>query len=191
MFNCHREGCCQSIVSHAVFLISVVRLHANQSPVVFSSEQVKKSVGSLADIANAVLQFAKHSFAMKLFPLVVEVDAFQMAGARNFSGAHAADEDIVLPVGKLIAGVKGHAGNRDCGNPEDQRRFHSFLPGDLTDARAKVEPSETHHWPSVILAGLENIDLIATIGAVFAFPNVPCDWIHRKSESVPMTHGED
>src|SRR5262249_45405571 len=97
----------------------------------------------------------------------------------------------VLPVWKLIAGVKGHAGNCDGGNPENKRRLHSFSPGVLTDTRAEIEAAIADDWPSIIFTGLENIDLVAPVGTVFAFPDVTCNGIHRKSESITMTHCVD
>src|SRR6476469_1022833 len=123
---------------------------------------------------------------MELFPLVVEIDTFQMTGARNLALAHPAHEKIVLPVRKFVAGVEAHTGNRNGRHPKHHGRLHSFLPRIDRYARSQIEPTVADHGPAVILARLKNINFVAAVGSVFAFPDVARYGMDGESQRIAM-----
>ena len=60
----------------AARVVALLRgVDAEQRPVGFVGEQVEQAVGALADVADAVVEVAKDTFAVEFFPLVVEIDA--------------------------------------------------------------------------------------------------------------------
>src|SRR6185436_6976045 len=149
------------------------------------------AIGTLPNIPNALLEFTKHAFAVKLLPFFVKVDTLEVAGARNLALPHAADENVVLPVGKFVAGVKCHAGNGDGGYPEYQRRCHALTPRILRHARSKIEPAEAYNGPTVVLTRLQNVNLIAAVGSVFAFPDRAGVGLDRESQRIAMAQRID
>src|SRR5262249_2289824 len=128
---------------------------------------------------------------MQLFPLFIEVDPIHMAGARHFALSHAADENVVLPVWKLVAGVEGHAGNRDRGNPENSRLLHPFLPRFVADAWTEIETTEADQRPAVIFPRLQNVDLVTAIRPVLAFPDRAGIRLKSESQRIAMPHRVD
>src|SRR4029079_2458857 len=76
----------------------------DQRSLVFSSEQIQISVGTLLHIANALLEIAENRFTVKFFPLVVEIDSVDVAASWNLALTEAADEHVVFPVRKFVAG---------------------------------------------------------------------------------------
>src|SRR5439155_14539546 len=117
-------------------------------------------------VTNPVFQIAKHPFTVQLLPFIVEINPLEMSGAGNFAFPHSADKDIVFPVGKFVASVEGHAGNGNRRDPEYERRLHSLLPWFLRHTRPEIEASKTDDGPSIVLAGLQDVDLVAAVRAV-------------------------
>jgi hypothetical protein len=50
-------------------------IDAKQRAVGFVGQQVEQAVGTLANVADAVVEIAEDTFAVEFFPLVVEIDA--------------------------------------------------------------------------------------------------------------------
>src|SRR5262245_57232464 len=100
---------------------------------------------------------------MEFFPLFIEVDAIDVAASRNLALPETAHEHIVFPIGKFAASVERQTGNGNCRNPENNRRFHVFLPRLLRDARSQIESAEADHGPSVIPTRLQDVDFIAAV----------------------------
>src|SRR5262249_46637687 len=101
---------------------------------------------------------------------------------------HTADEEVVLPVRKLVTSIKSHSRDRDRGNPENHRWFHALLPRPFADARPQIEATVAHHRPTIVSAGLENIHLVSAVRAILVFPDLPCYGIQREAERVSMPH---
>ena len=78
-----------------------------QRSVVLGGQHVEKTVRPLTHVADSLAQFPEQRLPVELFPLVVEVDSLEMTGARHLALPHAAGEDVALPLGETIAGVKG------------------------------------------------------------------------------------
>src|SRR5215510_1707808 len=73
-------------------------------------QQVQQPVGSLAYVPYPLFELDKHPFtrvATGWLPLPVELDPLEVVVRQR------ADEDISLPTGKPIAGVKAQAGYRN------------------------------------------------------------------------------
>jgi hypothetical protein len=71
------------------------RFHLQQGAVIFLPEHIQQTIRTLPNVANAVLQLVEHRLGVKLLPLIVEVDWFQLAGPRHFALSHPAREQIV------------------------------------------------------------------------------------------------
>jgi len=65
--------------------------------------------GARHHVANPLLQLSKHRLAVELLPLFVEVDPLEMTGARDLALAHAAGEEMTLPLWKAVAGVEAQS----------------------------------------------------------------------------------
>src|SRR5947199_140287 len=53
----------------------------------------------------------------------------------------------------------------------------------------RIIASIAHHGPAVIAGGLENIDLVSAVGAVFVLPHIAGTWMHRQAERPSMAQG--
>ena len=161
-----------------------------QRAVGFVGKQVEQAVGPLPDVADAVVEVAEYTFAVEFFPLVVEIDALQVAGTRDFAFAHAADEQIVFPAGIAVAGIEVQAGDGYGGHPVDHGRLHTFFIRIDGHARAGVDSPVADDGPAVVLAGSEYVDFVAAVGPIFAGPDLASDGIDVHTENVAMADGE-
>src|SRR6202034_602955 len=93
-----------------------------------------------------------------------------MTGARDLARAHRTHEDVVLPVRKTVAGINGHSSHGDGWYPHYQRRLHAFPRRALRNPWAGVVAPKADHRPTVVAAGKNDVDLIATVGAIFVVP---------------------
>src|SRR5215469_1292642 len=114
-----------------------------------------------------------------------------MTGTRDFAFAHAADEQIVFPVGIAVAGIEVQAGDGYGGHPVDDRRLHTFFIRIERDARAGVDASVADDGPAVVFAGGEDVHFVPAVGPIFARPNLASDRIDVHTEDVAMADGED
>src|SRR6266571_1990459 len=114
-----------------------------------------------------------------------------MAGSRDFALSHAAHKNVVFPVGELVAGVEGHAGSSDRRHPEEERLLHRLLPRLLRHTRPEIEPAKADDGPTIILTRLQDIDLVAAIGPVLAFPDGPGVRIDSEPQRIAMAHRVD
>src|SRR6478609_6775263 len=73
------------------------RLDLEQRAGVFVGEEIEQPVGALPHVADTLLEFPEQALAANLLGLLVEHDAFEMAGIGNLAHAHRADQQIVLP----------------------------------------------------------------------------------------------
>src|ERR1700730_3111162 len=114
-----------------------------------------------------------------------------MTRSRNFALPHPAHEQVVLPRRKLVAGVERQPRWRNRRHPEDGRLLHPILVHLLVDARAQIEPAEADERPAVVLAWLEDVDLIATVRAILALPYLSGHRVNRQAQHVAMAHRID
>ena len=97
-----------------------------------------------------------------------------------------ADEEISLPAGKRVSGVKGHAGGRDRGHPVIDRLLHAFLVGAFVNLGAGIVDAEADHRPAVILALLRHVDLVAALGPVLDDPQFAAHRVDRRGLDVAV-----
>ena len=90
-----------------------------------SREQVQKPIRTLPHVPNALLQFHQHRFAPQFLPMFVEHDPLHLPRARNAALPESTDEEIALPVRKVVARVKRHAGHPNGWQPDDERILHT------------------------------------------------------------------
>src|SRR5687768_8104432 len=84
----------------------------------------------------------------------------------------AADEQIALPPGQTVAGVEHHARQRDRRDPDGDGLLHSFAIPDRRDRVAGVLASKRHQRPTVVLAGLNQIELVAALRTLLSLPEL-------------------
>ena len=97
------------------------RLNAQERPVVLVRQQVEESVGPFAHFPDTLPELRQHRLAPQLLCAVVEHNALQVACARYSALAQGSYEHVASPRRKLVAGVDGHAGDRDRGQPHHER----------------------------------------------------------------------
>src|ERR1700683_3345490 len=95
-----------------------------------------------------------------------------MASARNLAGTKRADKDVAFPLREFVAGVEGHAGDGNRGNPNHNGRFETNVSGRRNLPWALIRSSIAHQWPAVVAAGLQDVDLVAAVRAIFVLPHL-------------------
>src|SRR4029077_11843705 len=71
------------------------------------------------------------------------------------------DKDAAAPGREQVAGGEGHSGRRDRGHPVPDRLLHPLLAHALVDSGAVVIDAIADHWPAVVSALLDDVDLVA------------------------------
>ena len=143
---------------------------------------VQQAVGALRHVAHALPQIDEQRLAAQLLHLLVEQDAVELARARDLAGAQAADEHVALPLRQLVARVEREARDRDRRRPVDDRRLEAFVRRQLRLPRAGVGAAVAHERPAVVLAGADDVELVAAVRAVLALPESPV-WDARRGPS--------
>src|SRR5262245_298804 len=149
----------------------VSRLDPEQRPVALVRDHVEQPVRTLADVANAPALVFEQRLAAGLFHGGVEHDALDATGAWDLAVAHAADEQISLPLREPVGRVEAHARRRYRRHEVDDRRHHAFELKALGLIRPGVRAAETHERPAVVAARLDDVDLIAAVRAHLGLPD--------------------
>ena len=102
-----------------------------------------------------------------------------------------ADEQVALPGRKQRAGVERHAGRRDRGHPVFHRLLHAGLVRALVDFRAVVIDAVADHRPAVVLALLDDVDLVAALRAVLFLPQLAVGRIDGEAFGVAVAVAPD
>ena len=74
--------------------------------------------------------------------------------------------------GNMAAGVERHPGGRDRGHPVPDRLLHAGLLRALVDLGAAVVDAVADHRPAVVLALLDDVDLVAAARPVLVLPQL-------------------
>src|SRR5262245_13095925 len=82
---------------------------ADQRGIVLFGQQVEITVRTLTHVADPLAELTQHRLPPHLFPLVVELDALELPGARDLALPQTADEQVAFTSRELVAGVEGHA----------------------------------------------------------------------------------
>src|SRR5687767_12149754 len=142
------------------------RRDPHYTPVVMIGDDNKLTLGALRDVAYAPAELRQQAL------LVEHVLAFDFQ-AHERGCRQSADEQVAFPLRESLTAVEKHAGRGDDRGPGINRVLHSggiFLAG--ADRRAVIVHSVRHDGPSIVFAGLGNIDLIAALRPMLDFPQL-------------------
>src|SRR4029079_7587557 len=124
-------------------------------------------------------------------PLVVEIEPLQVARARHFTLTHAADEQVVLPLRELVAGVDHQARWCDRGHPEGHWRIHVLAIRIHTHPRTEIKAAGSDDRPAVVVTRQQLVHFVAAVRSVLHRPDRAVLRIHRQAEDVAMTKREN
>src|SRR5712691_1022809 len=125
----------------------------------------ERAIRPLANVADALVQPAKQTLLLDDL-LAVELEPHQQLGRQR------ADEQVAAPGREQVAGVESHSGRRDRRHPIPDRLLHAFLLCALVNLGAAVVDAEADHRPAVVLAGLQDVDLVAAARSVLVLPDL-------------------
>ena len=105
--------------------------------------------------------------------------------------ASAADEQVALPCREQVALIERHAGGRDRRRPVLDRLLHAGLRRALVDLRAAVVDAVADHRPAVVLALLDDVDLVAAARAVLVRPQLAGRRMQRRALHIAVAVAPD
>ena len=82
------------------------------------------------------------------------------------------DQQITLPGFKYVAFVERHAAGRNRRIPVQHGLFHAFLMGFVRDDIAVVIDTIGDHWPAIVVAGFDQVNLVSPFGPVLHCPDL-------------------
>src|SRR4030095_404045 len=112
--------------------------------------------------------------------------ALQLTGSRRLTLPQSADEQVALPSCEAIAGVEGHPRERNRRNPYDVRLLHPLAHRLIGHARPGVSAPLADARPSVVLASLNDVDLVAAVRTLLARPDLSRLRVHGQSKLIAM-----
>src|SRR5437899_10588976 len=142
------------------------RLESQQRTERFVREQIQKTIGPLPHLANPLLQFTEERLPTYRQTALVQHDPLQLCSDET------AQEQAPLPRCKPVAGVEGHARQRDGRSPEQHGLLHARLRrlvrhrACLAGPTAALRTAERNDRPTVVLAGPDDVDLVTTLRPV-------------------------
>src|SRR5262245_23803816 len=123
----------------------------------------QRPVRPVANIANAFAQPLQEAL---LFDHLVAVDFEPHQELTN----QRPDEEVAAPGRQQTAGIERHPGRSDRGHPVLERLLHALLVRALVDPGATVVDAVADHRPAVILAPLDEVDLVAAARPMLVLP---------------------
>ena len=102
-----------------------------------------------------------------------------------------ADEQAALPAREQVAGVERHAGGRDRRRPVLHRLLHAGLRACRRRSAAAIIDAVADHRPAVVLARLDDVDLVAALRAVLLLPELAVGGIEGEALRVAVAIGPD
>ena len=167
------------------------RARSEHGAVVLVGEQIEQLVRPLAHVADSLSQIDEQHLAPQLLHVLVEQDALQVTRARDLAHAHAANEDVALPLRQLVARVEGHARYRNRRRPVDDRILEPFAREAFRLPRPRVGAAEAHERPAVVRSGFQHVDLVAAVRSVFVLPNGAGRRMHGQAERAAVPERVD
>src|SRR5262244_406684 len=144
----------------------------------------QRAVRPVANIANAFAQPLQQTLLLAhLVPVDFEPHQ-KLAGQR-------ADEQVAAPGRQQTAGVERHPGRRDRGHPVLERLLHALLVRALVDFGAVVVDAVADHRPAVILALLDDVDLVAAARPMLVLPQLPGHGVEREALGIAVAVAPD
>src|SRR3954447_12991051 len=128
-------------------------------------QNIDGTVREHADVADALVHVCEQRFLMDDLVVLAQLEP------ENRLAGQAADEDARFPLWKQIAAIKREARWRDDRIPVITRLLQPFLLDDaLADLCARVVDAMHDHGPPVVLALLNQIELVSAARTMFGFP---------------------
>ena len=149
---------------------------------------VQVAVGTLLHVADADVQRSQQHFPLlRLLRLgVIERHAPQRLPVQR------SEKRAALPALEPIARVEDQARRADYRVPEHPRVVHAFPgPRVIRHGRAGVVAARRHQRPPVVVAGKQDVDLVAAQWADFGFPQLAGFGVIRQAVRIPMAVAED
>src|SRR5581483_7415560 len=163
----------------------LLRRHdAQDPPIAVVGQQPERAVRALPHVADALAE------ALQQALFLGDLLAFDLEANENLRPQRA-DEQIAFPRRETIAGVERHAGGRDRGHPVPERLLHPGLRRRLVDLRAVIVDAIADHRPAVVLALLDEVDLIAAARAVLLLPQFAADRMKGEALRVAVAVAPD
>ena len=143
-------------------------------------QQVKQSVRTLADVADAFAQVRQQPLLMR-YLRPVELEPNQQGELQR------PHEQVAAPRREPTGGVERHTGRRDRRIPIVDGLLEAGLGGTLADLLAGVIATVGNDRPAVILAGFGDVDLVTALRAVLDRPQPLRLRVERRRLYVAMT----
>src|SRR5690606_24288586 len=108
-------------------------------------------------------------------------------------GFQTGDQHIAFPLRELVAGVEGETRGGQRGHPFVHRLFHALFVGTYAagDLAAAVVFTVGDHRPTIILARLIQIDLVAALRTVLTGPQLVGDRVQSRALHIAVADGPD
>src|SRR5262249_38514767 len=90
---------------------------------------------------------------------------------------------------ETVARIKENSGDTDRRHPEEARRLHALSYRRFADNLAGIFASVTDNRPSIVGAGLDDIDFVSTHRAVLAGPDFTSVGVNRHSLRIAVSVG--
>src|SRR5215468_6880238 len=144
----------------------------------------QRAVGPVANIANAFAQPLQEALLLDHL-VAVELEPRQELADQR------ADEEAAAPGRQQIAGMERHPGRSDRGHPVLERLLHALLVRALVDPGAAVVDAVADHRPAVILALLDEIDLVAAARPMLVLPQLSGHGVEREPLGIAVAVAPD
>src|SRR5215475_12145323 len=144
----------------------------------------QRPVRPVADIANAFAQSLQEALLVDHL-VAVEFEPHQKLADQR------ADEEVATPGRQQTAGIERHPGRSDRGYPVLERLLHALLVRALVDFDAAVVDAVADHRPAVILALLDEIDLVAAARPMLVLPQLSGDGMEREPLGIAVAVAPD
>ena len=145
--------------------------------------EVECAAGAVGDVADAALVVEDNFVGDDL--LVLDDEAVE------FLRGESSGEEVVLPVGELVALVEFDAADSDGGGPVVAWGLEFGGLGAIGQGGAVIVHAVADDGPAVVAAALDVVDFVASAGTVLALPDVAGGGMGDESLGVAVTEGPD
>ena len=146
--------------------------------------QVDESVRTLADVTDP----AQFPFEERLHADGVMI---LQRHAGELLADHSPDECAPPPPGEAVSPVDDHARHTDRRRPDESGRLQTRAPRFVGEHRAVVVDAVGHHRPTVVGSTQDQVEFVATTGAVLVRPDGPRERVDREPLHVPVAVAPD
>src|SRR5215208_4102839 len=137
--------------------------NTQHTPVRTVGDEPQRAVGALPHVADTFAETLQQPFLVTDL-VAIDIETHQEAWHQG------ADEQATLPFREQLARVERHAGGRDRRHPVFNRLLHAGLLRARVNFGAAVVDAVTDHRPAVILAFVDDVDLVAAARTVLMLP---------------------